>query len=105
MPKNVKGGPLGVFEHPFFCKTEKNEGGPFRHISEKKSQSQNILHKKFSGKGRDPNTRPSAWQTSKILKISEAEEATLATLVLKKKTSRERPKSAPNLRFKIAKGL
>ena len=28
VPKNVKGGPLGVFEHPFFCKIETNEGGP-----------------------------------------------------------------------------
>ena len=27
VPKNVEGGPLGVFEHPFFCKIEKNEGG------------------------------------------------------------------------------
>ena len=26
VPKNVKGGPLGVFEHPFFCKIEKNDG-------------------------------------------------------------------------------
>ena len=33
VPKNVKGGPLGVFEHPFFCKIEKIEGrGPFRDI-------------------------------------------------------------------------
>ena len=23
VPQNVKGGPLGVFEHPFFCKIEK----------------------------------------------------------------------------------
>ena len=29
VPKNVKRGPLVVFEHPFFCKIEKNEGGPF----------------------------------------------------------------------------
>ena len=32
MPKNVKGDPLGVFEHPLFCKIEKNEGGPFGDI-------------------------------------------------------------------------
>ena len=32
VPKNVKGGPLGVFEHPSFCKIEKNEGGPFGDI-------------------------------------------------------------------------
>ena len=40
MPKNVKEDPLGVFEHPFFCKIEKNEGGPFgdiKKICEKKS--------------------------------------------------------------------
>ena len=32
VPKNVKGGPLGVFEHPFFYKIEKIEGGPFGDI-------------------------------------------------------------------------
>ena len=32
VPKNVKGGPLGVFEHPFFCKIEKMKGGPFGDI-------------------------------------------------------------------------
>ena len=32
VPKNVKGGPLGVFEHPFFCKIENNEGGSFGDI-------------------------------------------------------------------------
>ena len=26
VPKDVKRGPLGVFEHPFFCKIGKNEG-------------------------------------------------------------------------------
>ena len=26
VPKNLKGGPLVVFEHPFFCKMKKNEG-------------------------------------------------------------------------------
>ena len=31
MPKkNRKGGPFGIFQHPFCCKTPKNEGGPFR---------------------------------------------------------------------------
>ena len=31
--KNVKKGPLGVFEHPFFCILGKNEGGTFwRHL-------------------------------------------------------------------------
>ena len=32
VPKNVKESPLGVFEHPFVCKIEKNEGGPFGDI-------------------------------------------------------------------------
>ena len=32
VPKNVKGGTLGVFEHSFFCKIEKNEWGPFGDI-------------------------------------------------------------------------
>ena len=32
VPKNVKGGLLGVFEHPFFCIIGKNEGGPFGDI-------------------------------------------------------------------------
>ena len=32
VPKNVKGGPLEVFEHPFSCIIEKKEGGPFGDI-------------------------------------------------------------------------
>ena len=32
VPKNVKEGPLGVSEHPFFCKIGKNEGGTFGDI-------------------------------------------------------------------------
>ena len=66
MPKNVKGGPLGVFEHPFFCKVEKNEGGPLGDIKKfaKKSQSRKTCTKNF-GQGRDSNPCPSAWQTSK----------------------------------------
>ena len=27
MPKNMKGGPFGIFQHPFCRKTPKNEGG------------------------------------------------------------------------------
>ena len=27
MPKNVKGDPLGAFEHPFICKIEKTMKG------------------------------------------------------------------------------
>ena len=60
-------GPLGVFEHPFFCKIEKNKQGPFgdiKKICEKISRSRNNLHKKI-GQGLDSNPRPSAWHTSK----------------------------------------
>ena len=67
MPKNVKGGPLGVFEHPFFCKIERNEGGPSgdskkiceKSLTKPKKHAQKIL---VMGGTR---TRPSAWQTSK----------------------------------------
>ena len=57
MPKNVKGGSLGVHN--------------------KVSQSQIKPAQKMFGHGRDSNPRPSAWQTSKILKKLDAE----ATLV------------------------
>ena len=64
-PKNVKRGPLGVFEHPFFYKLEtKLKGDPletFKKVAKKVLQSQNNLHKKFFGPGRDSNPRPSAW--------------------------------------------
>ena len=40
MPKNWKGGPFGIFQHPFWRKTAKNEGGPFEEIFfKKKSRS------------------------------------------------------------------
>ena len=56
VPKNVKKeGSLEVFEHPFFCRIEKNEGGPFADIEkicEKKvSRPKKTLHKKFLVKG------------------------------------------------------
>ena len=73
MPKNGKRGPLGVFEHPFFCIIGKNEGGPFGDISkicDKKSHRAENLHKKIFGHGRDSNPRPSAWQTSKTILIN-----------------------------------
>ena len=51
MPENVKGRPLGVFEHPFFCKIGKNEGGPFGDIiktcEKKYHKAEKNLHKKF----------------------------------------------------------
>ena len=50
MPKNVKEGPLKVFEHPFFCKIEKNEGDPLETLKKfaKKSLTKpKNLHKKF----------------------------------------------------------
>ena len=37
--KNVKGDPLGVFQHPFFCKIEKIEGGPFGDIKKMRKKS------------------------------------------------------------------
>ena len=55
VPKNVKEGPLEVFEHPFFCKIEKNEGGPFgdmEKICEKKShKAEKTCTKNFLVKG------------------------------------------------------
>ena len=41
VPKNVKRGPLEVFEHPFFSKKEKNEGGPFGGIKKNCEKSYN----------------------------------------------------------------
>ena len=63
VPKNVKGGPLGVFEYPFFAIGDPLE--TLKKIAKKVSQSRNNLHKKYFGQGRDSNPRPSAWQTSK----------------------------------------
>ena len=61
---------MGVFEHPFFCKIKKIEGGPFGDIEKfrrKKSHKAEITCTKNFGHGQDSNQRPSAWQTSKIL--------------------------------------
>ena len=61
-PKNVKEGPLGVFEHPFFCKIEKNEKGTlWRHkkIAKKVSQCRKKPAQEIFGHGRDSNPRPS----------------------------------------------
>ena len=68
MPKNVKEGPLEAFEHPFLCKIEKNEGGTlWRHLKNlrKKSHKAKKPAQKNFDQGRDSNTRPSTWQTSK----------------------------------------
>ena len=55
MPKNVKGGPLGVFELSLFCKTEKNEGDPLETLKKfAKKMSHNDeknLQKNFFGHG------------------------------------------------------
>ena len=59
VPKNVKEGPLGICEHPFFCKID------IKKIGEKKSQSRKKPALKIFGQGRDSNPRPSAWQTFK----------------------------------------
>ena len=37
MPKNLKGGPFGIFQHPFCCKTLKIEGGSLGNLFSKKS--------------------------------------------------------------------
>ena len=68
MPENVNWGPLGVFEHPIFCKIEKNEGGPLetlKKFAKKVSQCRKKPAQKIFGDGRYSNPRPSAWQTSK----------------------------------------
>ena len=71
MPKNAKGGPLGVFEHPFFCKIgKKMKGDPlvtFKKFAKKVSPSRKKPAQKIFGHGRDSNPRPSAWQTSKTI--------------------------------------
>ena len=73
MPKNVKGGPLGVFEHPFFCKIEKKmKGDPletFKKIAKKSLTKPKKPAQKIFGHGRDSKPRPSAWQTSKTILI------------------------------------
>ena len=53
VPKHVKGGTLGVFEHLFFCKIDKKmTGGPFGDFCEKKShKAEKKLHKKILVKG------------------------------------------------------
>ena len=37
--EKCKRGSLGVFEHPFFSKIEKKEGGPFGDIEKKREKS------------------------------------------------------------------
>ena len=57
MPKNVKGGPLGVFEHTFFCKIEKNEGDPLetlKKFAKKESPSRKKPAQKIFGHGVTP---------------------------------------------------
>ena len=59
--EKCKRGPLGVFEHPFFCKIEKNEGRPFgdiKKICEKKSHNaEETWHKNFwSWAGLEPTS-------------------------------------------------
>ena len=67
--EKCKRGPLEVFEHPFFYKIEKNEGGPFEDIKKIREKSltmpKKTCTKKFFGHRRDSNPRPFAWQTSK----------------------------------------
>ena len=80
VPKNVKGrgGALGVFEHPVFRKIEnKLKGDPletFEKFAKKSVTKPKSPAQKIFGQGRDSKPR---WQTSKILRKSEAEEAIL----------------------------
>ena len=44
MPKKLKGGPFGIFEHPFCRKTPKKmKGGPFGKKFEKSHRAGNTL--------------------------------------------------------------
>ena len=56
MPKTVNGGHFETFQHPFFCKIEKKEGGLFgdiERICEKKShKAENNMHKKIWSRAR-----------------------------------------------------
>ena len=68
VPKNVKGGPFGIFGTTILLQNIKIEAGTlwrhWKHLRKKVSQSRNTMHKNF-GHGRDSNPRPFAWQTSK----------------------------------------
>ena len=56
VPKNVEGGPWGVFEHPlFFQNRKKVKGDPMetlKKLLKKVSQSPNTMHKKNWSSGR-----------------------------------------------------
>ena len=66
MPKHVKGAPWESLNIHFLQNRQKTTGEPFGDICEKKvSQSRKKFAQKNFGQGRDLNTFPSAWQTSK----------------------------------------
>ena len=121
MPKNVKGRPLGLFEHPFFWKIEKIERETlWRYLKNlRKSHKAEITYtKKFwSSAGLEPTSfgladlktaqlpsMPSASSVSVSVSASQLIKfiQSVTSLVLKK-TSRERPKSTPYLRLKNSK--
>ena len=52
--------------------------GDTKKIAKKNLTKPDNMHKKLVGQGRDSNSCPFAWQTSKNPQKSEAEEATLA---------------------------
>ena len=58
VPKNVKGGPFGIFGHPLCCKISKQtKGRPFgaiQKISKKHSAEKNPQVKNTKGGGDDP---------------------------------------------------
>ena len=52
VPKQVKCGPLEVFQHPFFCKIDKKmKGGPLEIFAKKVSQSRKKFAQKNFGHG------------------------------------------------------
>ena len=81
MPKNVKGGALGFFEHPFCCKIflKMKGGGFFETLKNlrKKSHKAEITCTKNFGQGRDSNPSLCLADLKKSSKKVEAEEATL----------------------------
>ena len=94
--ENCKWGPLGVFEHPFFCNIEKKwRGTLWRHYL-RRNVSRNNLHKKVLVWSR-AGLEPSSFCLADLKK-------SLSSLQ-KKETSRERPKSALRLRLTKRKDL
>ena len=120
--ENVKKGVLGVFEHPFFCKIEKNEGDPLetlKKFAKKSHKAEKTCTKHFWSRAglertffcwadlkKTVTSMPSASRSSvaqfsvsasQLIKLIKS----VSSLVVK--TSRERPKSVPYLRLTNSK--